>query len=73
MITRRDAATAAPRLKTREDWLVSHSNGFKANIIVWVMPKDLAYAHVLSPMVAVRAVRASVTELTVRTVPRARV
>ena len=35
MTTRRDAATAAPRLKTREDWLVSHSKGFRANIIVW--------------------------------------
>ena len=41
MTTRRDAATAAPRLKTREDWLVSHSKGFRANIIVWGMPKDL--------------------------------
>ena len=41
MHTRRDAATAAPRLKTREDWLVSHSKGFRTNIIVWGMPKDL--------------------------------
>ena len=41
MTTRHDAATAAPQLKTREDWLVSHSKGFRANIIVWGMPKDL--------------------------------
>ena len=41
MTTRCDATTAAPRLKTREDWLVSHSKGFRANIIVWGMPKDL--------------------------------
>ena len=41
MTTRHDAATAAPWLKTREDWLVSHSKGFRANIIVWGMPKDL--------------------------------
>ena len=41
MTTRCNAATAAPRLKTIEDWLVSHSKGFKANIIVWGMPKDL--------------------------------
>ena len=30
-----------PGLKTREDWLVIHSNGFRANIMVWGMPKDL--------------------------------
>ena len=41
MTTRRDAASAAPRLRTREDWLVSHSKDFRANIIVWGMPKDL--------------------------------
>ena len=41
MTTQRDAATAATRLKTREDWLVSHSKGFRANITVWRMPKDL--------------------------------
>ena len=41
MTTRRDAKTATPQLKTSEDWLVSHSKGFKANIIVWGMPKDL--------------------------------
>ena len=41
MTTRRDAATAGPRLKTREDWLESHSKGFRANIIVWGIPKDL--------------------------------
>ena len=41
MTTRRDAATVALQLKTREDWLVSHSKGFRANIIVWGMPKDL--------------------------------
>ena len=32
MTTRRDAATASSRLKTRENWLVSHSKGFRANI-----------------------------------------
>ena len=30
-----------PRLKASEDWLVSHNEGFRANIIVWGMPKDL--------------------------------
>ena len=38
---RRDARTATPRLNTSEDWLVSHNKGFRANIIVWRMPKDL--------------------------------
>ena len=32
---------SAPWLKTSEDWLVSHNKGFRANIIVWGMPKDL--------------------------------
>ena len=41
MTTRRNAATAASWLKTREDWLVSHTKGFRANIIVWRMPKHL--------------------------------
>ena len=41
MTTRCDAETAATRLKTSEDWLVSHNKGFRANIIVWGMPKDL--------------------------------
>ena len=41
MTTRRDANTATPRLRTSEDWLVSHNKGFRANIIVWGMPKDL--------------------------------
>ena len=30
-----------PRLKTSENWLVSHNKGFRANIIVWGMPKDI--------------------------------
>ena len=41
MTTRRDANTATPRLRTSEDWIVSHNKGFRANIIVWGMPKDL--------------------------------
>ena len=41
MTTRCDAETAASRLKTSEDWLVSHNKGFRANIIVWGMPKEL--------------------------------
>ena len=41
MTTRRDANTATPQLRTSEDWLVSHNKGFRANIIVWGMPKDL--------------------------------
>ena len=41
MTTRCDVQTAAPRLKTSEDWLVSHNKGFRVNIIVWGMPKDL--------------------------------
>ena len=41
MTTRCDVVTAASLLKTSEDWLVSHNNGFKANIIVWGMPKGL--------------------------------
>ena len=41
MTTRRDANTATPRLRTSEDWLVNHNKGFRANIIVWGMPKDL--------------------------------
>ena len=48
MTTRRDANTATPRLRTSEDWLVSHNKGFRANIIVWGMPKDL-------PMLEIRA------------------
>ena len=40
MTTRCDAETAAPRLKTSEDWLVSHHKGSRANIIVCGMPKD---------------------------------
>ena len=35
MTTRRDAATAAPRLKTREDWLVS-SNKQNSSVFVYV-------------------------------------
>ena len=41
MTTRRNANTATPRLRTSEDWLVNHNKGFRANIIVWGMPKDL--------------------------------
>ena len=41
MTTRRDAKTATPRLKTSEDWLVSHNKGFRVTIIVWGIPKDL--------------------------------
>ena len=41
MTTQCDANTATPWLKTSEDWLVSHNKGFRANIIVWGMPKDL--------------------------------
>ena len=48
MTTRHDAETATPRLKTSEDWLVSYNKGFRANIIVWGMPKDL-------PMLEIRA------------------
>ena len=48
MTTRRDANTATPRLRTSEDCLVSHNKGFRANIIVWGMPKDL-------PMLEIRA------------------
>ena len=46
MTTRCNAETAAPR--SGEDWLVSHNKGFRANIIVWGMPKDL-------PMLEIRA------------------
>ena len=28
-------------MKTSQDWLVSYNKGFRANIIVWGMPKDL--------------------------------
>ena len=48
MTTRRNADTATPRLRTSEDWLVSHNKGFRANIIVWEMSKDL-------PMLELRA------------------
>ena len=41
MTIQRDAKTGTPRLKTSEDWLVNHNKGFKANIIVRGMPKDL--------------------------------
>ena len=41
MTTRHDTKIATPRLKTSEDWLVSHNKGFRTNIIVWGIPKDL--------------------------------
>ena len=28
-------------MRTSEDWIASHNKGFRANIIVWGMPKDL--------------------------------
>ena len=50
MTARRDANTATPRLKTNEDWLVSHNKGFRANIIVWGMPKDLPTLEIRAKM-----------------------
>ena len=50
MTTQHDANTATPRLKTSEDWLVSHNKGFRANIIVWVMPKDLLTLEIRAKM-----------------------
>ena len=50
MTTRCDANTATPQLKTSEDWLVSHNKGFRANIIVWGMPKDLPTLEIRAKM-----------------------
>ena len=50
MTTRRDANTATPQLKTSEDCLVSHNKGFRANIIVWGMPKDLPTLEIRAKM-----------------------
>ena len=51
MTTRCDVETAAPWLKTSEDWLFGHNKGFRANIIEWGIPKDL-------PTLEIRAKRA---------------
>ena len=45
-----DAKTAIPRLKTSEDWLVSHNKAFRANIIVWRMPKDLPTREIMAKL-----------------------
>ena len=50
MTTQRDANTATSRLKTSEDWLLSHNKGFRANIIVWGMPKDLPTLEIRAKM-----------------------
>ena len=35
--------------KNSEDWLVSHNEGFRVDIIIWGMPKDL-------PILKIRAI-----------------
>ena len=42
MCTLRDAVvTSSPRLRTSDDWEVSYKKHFRANVIVWGMPRDL--------------------------------
>ena len=49
-LQRRGCGSLLPRLKTSKDWLVSHNKGFRANIIVWGMPKDLPTLEIRAKM-----------------------
>ena len=40
------------RSRTDRDWVVSHGKGFRANIILWGMPRDVSTLEVRAKLAA---------------------